>query len=286
MQSSTWKLLRIPFSYFLLPVFAFAVCEAPALDIFRVLVVFSVLHLLVYPASNGYNSYMDRDTTPIGGLAAPPPPTRQLFWVTIIMDLLALSITTSLLGIKSAALLLLYIVTSRAYSYRGIRLKQYPFIGYLSVVLVQGCLTFWLVYATIQPNWPAELPILPMSIAGLLIGGFYPLTQVYQHEADAADGVVTISRLLGIRGTFLFTALVYAVAAGLLTLHWWDEEDLLPILILHIGFLPVVILFFVWMRQVWLNPSEANHVNMMRMNWVASTCTNLIFFLTAYYHHR
>jgi hypothetical protein len=33
--------------------------------------IFIILHLLVYPASNGYNSYMDRDETPIGGLKNP-----------------------------------------------------------------------------------------------------------------------------------------------------------------------------------------------------------------------
>ena len=285
MQSSTWKLLRIPFSYFLMPVFAFATAEAPQHDWFRTALLFAVLHFLVYPASNGYNSYMDRDTTPIGGLSAPPPPTRELFWVSVILDVLALTATSFLLGTASASLLLLYIITSRAYSYRGIRLKKYPIYGYLSVVLVQGCVTFWMVYASIQPTWPAEIPWLPTLIAGLLIGGFYPLTQVYQHEADAADGVQTISRMLGIRGTFLFTALVYAIAAGLLTYHWWNPEDQRQLLLLHLGFVPVVALFFRWMRNVWANPSEANHVNMMRMNWVASTCTNLIFFLTVYSRH-
>lgn len=285
MQSSTWKLLRIPFSYFLMPVFFFAVCEAPQLDWMRAALLFVVLHLLVYPASNGYNSYMDRDTTPIGGLAAPPPPTQQLFWVTILLDLCAMLITMASLGFASSALLLLYILTSRAYSYRGIRLKRFPIYGYLSVVLVQGCVTFWLVYASIQPSWPTELPLRTMAIAGLLIGGFYPLTQVYQHEADAADGVHTISRLLGIRGTFLFTAVVYGLASGLLTFHWWNSANIGSILTLYMGFLPVIMLFLNWMRKVWANPSEANHVNMMRMNWVASTCTNLIFFLTAYYRH-
>jgi len=88
---------------------------------------------------------------------------------------------------------LLYILVSRAYSYRGIRLKQYPIIGFLTVVVFQGAVTFWLVYhgasaaLTLEAPWPA------MIAASLLIGGFYPLTQIYQHQADKADGVTTIS---------------------------------------------------------------------------------------------
>ena len=52
--------------------------------------VFIILHLLVYPASNGYNSYMDRDTGSIGGFKNPFQPTRQLFYVTIAMDIVAI----------------------------------------------------------------------------------------------------------------------------------------------------------------------------------------------------
>ena len=29
---------------------------------------------------------MDRDTESIGGLEKPPPPSRQLFWVTVVLD--------------------------------------------------------------------------------------------------------------------------------------------------------------------------------------------------------
>jgi hypothetical protein len=51
--------------------------------------VFFILHLLVYPASNGYNSYMDRDTGPIGGIKNPLQPTRQLFYTTVLLDITA-----------------------------------------------------------------------------------------------------------------------------------------------------------------------------------------------------
>ena len=64
---------------------------------------------------------------------------------TIVLDiagiLLSFLIIRSLLGMMP-----LYIGASKAYSYRGIRLKKFPVIGYLTVIIFQGALTFWLVY--------------------------------------------------------------------------------------------------------------------------------------------
>ncbi|MGL6267000.1 MAG: UbiA family prenyltransferase, partial [Chitinophagaceae bacterium] len=133
LNRSTIQLLRFPFSLFLAPVFFFALSTLDDIHWGRTLMIFSILHLLVYPASNGYNSYMDRDESPIGGVANPLPPTRQLYFVTLIMDLLAV-----LLGILVSPYfsigLCLYILASRSYSFRGIRLKKYPLIAYLTVI--------------------------------------------------------------------------------------------------------------------------------------------------------
>src|ERR1700744_6062963 len=91
-RSSTLQLLRLPFSFFLMPVYWFALSQVVDRDWARAVLIFVILHALVYPASNGYNSYMDRDTTPIGGLAHPLQPTRQLFWVTLVLDIAALAL--------------------------------------------------------------------------------------------------------------------------------------------------------------------------------------------------
>src|SRR6187397_2976567 len=77
---STIKLLRIPFSFF------FSLAQVPWINWSNAVLIFFIIHFLIYPASNGYNSCMDRDTESIGGLEKPPPPSRQLFWVTVILD--------------------------------------------------------------------------------------------------------------------------------------------------------------------------------------------------------
>ena len=53
-------LLRIPFSLYLMPVFWFGLSALRGpWSGGRAAAVFGVLHLLAYPASNGYNSYYD-----------------------------------------------------------------------------------------------------------------------------------------------------------------------------------------------------------------------------------
>ena len=62
MQASTLQLLRLKFSFFLMPVYWFAVSQIIHVRFIHTLLIFFILHVLVYPSSNGYNSYMDRDT--------------------------------------------------------------------------------------------------------------------------------------------------------------------------------------------------------------------------------
>jgi 1,4-dihydroxy-2-naphthoate octaprenyltransferase len=41
--------------------------------------------------------------------------------------------------------------------------------------------------------------------------------------------------------------------------------------------LPVVVYYFVWAVKVWRDPAQASYTNTMRMNLLASICTNLGF---------
>ncbi|HET6254298.1 MAG TPA: UbiA family prenyltransferase [Puia sp.] len=282
LERSTVQLLRLPFSIFLMPVFWFALSQVSPRDWGRALLVFVILHLLVYPASNGYNSYMDRDSTPIGGLEHPLQPTSQLFVLTLGMDILALLLGL-LISLYFAAGLLIYILASRAYSYRGIRLKRYPIIGWLTVTACQGALIFFIVYQGSHPlNAGSEslnAPVEAMVASSLLLGGFYPLTQIYQHEADRRDGVKTLSMLLGYRGSFVFTGLIYVAAFLILAWYFLSTLQLTEFKVLATCMVPVVVYFLIWAVKVWRDPARASYVNSIRMNVLGSICLNLGFIL-------
>jgi 1,4-dihydroxy-2-naphthoate octaprenyltransferase len=276
LQRSTIQLLRFHFSLFLLPVYLFALSQAPAIDTQNALLSFFILHLLVYPSSNGYNSYMDRDETPIGGLAAPLQPTRQLFIVSVVLDCVAIAISL-LISPFFAGGILIYILASRAYSYRGIRLKRFPFIGFLTVFIFQGALVFFISYKAVSSSSIAEVPVLPLVLSSLLIGALYPLTQIYQHEEDRKDGVTTISYVLGKRGTFLFSMGLFLGATAGMYLLFQQQQRLNYFWMYLLFLLPVVLFFLYWMSRVWRDNGAADFKNSLRMNLLSTLCTTAFF---------
>jgi 1,4-dihydroxy-2-naphthoate octaprenyltransferase len=217
---------------------------------------------------------MDRDETPIGGLEKPLPPTKQLFWVTILLDLLAIGLSL-FISLSFTLGIVLYILASRAYSYRGIRLKKYPVIGFLTVFIFQGALVYYCSFSGIQQE--ERVSWMACIIASLLIGALYPLTQIYQHEADKKDGVTTISFLLGKRGTFFFSMALFLGAAMCLFLLFQEQSASNYFLLFLLITMPVVLFFMYWLWRVWNDENEADFKNSYRMNVIATLCTTAYF---------
>lgn len=267
-----------------MPVYWFALSITNEIDYKRAMLVFILLHAILYPASNGYNSYNDRDTESIGGVADPMQPTKQLYYITLVLDLIGIALSF-LISHVFAGCFLIFIVSSRLYSWRGLRIKQYPILGYLLVIGNQGVLVFFAIAHGVSSNLTVEVPFLLLISAGLLIGGFYPITQIYQHTQDKKDGVKTISILLGKRGTFIFCGILYLLAFISLFLYFQSKMILHNFWIIQILFIPVVLHFCSWMLAVWKNPQKADFKHTMRMVWLASTCTNLAFITLLILNH-
>lgn len=277
-------LLRFPFSLFLMPPFFFAWSQAEAVNVPHLVLVFVILHVFTYPASNGYNSYMDRDTGSIGGIENPPPPNRSLFFMTILLDVIALLLSL-LVNWYFTIGLLVYMLFSRAYSYRGIRLKQYPVIGFFTVFLVQGAVTFFMIFKGIHADIQEAPPWECLLASSLLIGALYPLTQIYQHEQDKADGVISISYKLGYRGSFIFSGILFTLANLMLYYYFTEDGHKMSFYIFSIALLPAVAYFFYWALQVFKQTKAANFKNSLLMNVIAAFCTNTGFILLTILKH-
>lgn len=280
MKKSTLLHLRFPFSLFLLPVFLFAVAVIQAPININFLLVFVILHFLVYPASNGFNSYFDKDEESIGGLKKPPKVTKELYLVATIMDIVAL-VASFFLSTGFGLMILIYIGVSRAYSHPLIRIKKYPVLGWLITGIFQGYFTLLLVAGGLTGADPLTLPTalhFAGIISSLLLFGSYPMTQVYQHEEDAKRGDETISLKLGILGTFHFTGLLFVLAtAGFLWyFQTFQSTSLIYIYLACSG--PVLLFFGWWYWQVRKDQANANFDNTMRLNGLSSLAF-IAFFL-------
>ena len=278
---SAWLHLRIPFSFFLMPVYIFALGISPNFTESRLLWSFVIIHLFLYPASNGFNSYFDKDEKSIGGLKNPPPVNKGLYYLSLLFDGVALVLGFIKISLLFAVMLLVYGLVSKAYSHPSIRLKKFPIGGWLTVGIFQGFFTFLMCYVGINDfgieNLMNARILIPATLSSIILLGTYPMTQVYQHEEDAKRGDRTISLMLGIRGTFLFVLIIFTLASAGYVWYFYSFYELRFGIMFLISLSPVVIFFLVWFFIVLKNPAKANFSNTMWLNFLSALCLNGFF---------
>lgn len=279
-KRSTWLHLRIPFSFFLLPVFLFALSLSPNLNANRLWIVFVSLHFFLYPASNGYNSYFDRDEESIGGLRNPPPVARGLYYTALVFDLIAL-VLAALINMTYVVMLMIYGLVSKAYSHPSIRIKKYPYLSWFIAGLFQGFFTFLTAFSGLNDFGIVPMlnrhTLIPALLTSLILWGSYPMTQIYQHREDKKRGDTTLSLRLGISGTFHFTAIVFTLAAGSFCWYFAALFSMKFMWGFLLALVPVLLYFFYWYALVRKDPSAADHRHTMRLNFISALCLAVFF---------
>ncbi len=270
------KLMRIPFSIFLMPVFWFALIPLEDIPIAKSVFIFLIIHVLIYPASNGYNSYFDKDEGSIGGLRNPPKVNRHLFPMVIGFDLSAV-VFAFLISIHFGWMCAIYILVSKAYSWDEIRLKKYAILSTLVVTLFQGFFIFYTVQVGLGYYIEDTVNLLFAIASSLFLLGSYPLTQVYQHQEDAARGDKTLSLMLGIRGTFVFSAISFLLGSVLLGLSFVQQNNVNDFYIFLVLGGPILLYFGYWFSLVIKNENDANFEHSMKMNIVSSLFLSAAF---------
>jgi 4-hydroxybenzoate polyprenyltransferase len=273
-------LLRLHFSFFLLPVFlvSFSMLQVPNTN--HVVLLGIILHFLVYPSSNAYNSYIDQDTSSIGGVEQPPLANKSLFYITIVLDCVALFLLYFYISVPASLLVFMYIMGSRLYSAPVPRLKQYAFISWFFVALFQGAFIAYLVQAIGYNNYfnfnTQNLSLYAASFFQL--AGSYPLTQIYQHQNDKAQGIETISIKLGLNGTFAMSILCFLLS-NVFYFFLLNQNHFNLFILLQIVTLPIMIYFLWWFKKVHSNIEFANFKYTSYMVLIASVCYNVCFSL-------
>jgi 4-hydroxybenzoate polyprenyltransferase len=212
--------LRLAFSLVLTPLFLWGVYLARPGPIAwgHVLVAYLIIHVLLYGGMNAFNSYYDRDEGPIGSLLEPPPIDRTVLIVALIAKAAAL-LTGLILDLRFGLLVGLGILFSVAYSHPRWRWKERPLYAAIFVFVGQGVLgVLWgwaaatAAEGALATRWPWDgLKILAVLSAACWTLGFYPLTGVYQIDADGQRGIRTLAVALGTTGCFVFAAVVASI---------------------------------------------------------------------------
>lgn len=268
--------LRLPFSIFLAPVFFFALSQSQTWNGPTAVILFFILHLLVYPASNAFNSYYDRDKGSIGGIESPPPVQSDLLIWALVMDAVAL-VLSLFLGWTAFLLLLAYGIASKLYSHPAVRLKSRPFAGLAVVTIFQGAIIYLLVATSLSPTQPWVSHLFPALLSTLLLAGAYPMTQIYQHDEDCERGDLTLSLRLGVRGTFIFSACVFTFSMAGFLLFFAKSLNLASFIWMQAFLFIPMGYFLLWFLKTWKNPTHANFRNTMRMNSLFAIGANGFF---------
>jgi len=206
--------------------------------------------------------------------------SRELYFVSLLFDLIGLMLGL-LISIEFTLMILIYGLVSKAYSHPVIRLKKFPITGWLAAGIFQGYFTYLLAFIAIEDRsiistftWDIQLPAILSSV---LLLGSYPMTQIYQHEEDAKRGDLTMSRLLGILGTFHFTAVAFSLASGGFVYYFMTYTNASDALFYLVFLTPVLVYFGWWYLKVRDNLLEANFSNTMRLNFISSLLLNVFF---------
>lgn len=280
MKTKNWlnalRLMRIPFSIFLMPVYWFALINVQV-DVSKAILVFITLHLFLFPASNGYNSYFDRDEKSIGGLKNPPRVTKELWYLILIFDFLSILFATSV-STAFAFMTFIYLMVSKAYSYDKIRLKKFPIIGTLTVVIFQGFWTYLMVQAGVSSSeFFYKENFLLALVSSLFLLGSYPITQIYQHDEDSKQGVRSLSLVLGVNGTFIFSSVAFLVASLLLIWLFASALYLDFIIIYIVAIVPVNIYFLKWYSDYRKGKPVITFERTMKLNALSSLLLSIAF---------
>jgi 1,4-dihydroxy-2-naphthoate octaprenyltransferase len=125
--------------------------------------------------------------------------------------------------------------------------------------------------------------LLPGVLTSVMLLGNYPMTQIYQHEEDAKHGDTTLSMMLGIRGTFIFVQIIFALVSLGFILYFNRYFSSSYSVAFICALTPVILFFMIWFAKVWRDPLRANFSNTMWLNFISATCLNgffIYFFLS------
>ncbi|NPV87040.1 MAG: UbiA family prenyltransferase [Anaerolineae bacterium] len=197
-------------------------------QLWRWLLGYVVWAVFLHGGTLALNSAFDKDEGDIGYLENPPPPPRYLLHFGLGMMLAGVALA-SLLGWRYLLAVSACFVMSILYSVPPMRLKARAGFDLLINMIGYGGLTTYAGWAAMAR--PLEPPMINVFIANaFFMGGFYPLTQIYQMEEDASRGDYTLALALG-RGRALLAGML-GVGLGFVFLaievlqRWRDMRSL------------------------------------------------------------
>jgi 4-hydroxybenzoate polyprenyltransferase len=179
-------------------------------------------------------------------------------------------------GAPFAALYLVLFLLFTAYSHPAVRLKRRAWASLTAISLGQGGIAF-------AAGWvSAEGPLLAhagrdaVALWGVLsaifvVGALYPLSQIYQLDADRGRGEETLAVVLGRTGALGLTMALLVPGVGFLALAAWDRFGIASSSLLVTYGALFLLSLLASRRRLTQAPSLAAYHRVMALNYLNST---------------
>lgn len=182
---------------------------SPSMNWSSFLLQFFNVHLLLFGGATAYNSYWDRDEGPVGGLKNPPKMKPWMWFLSILIQAVGLLIAipggSLFVGIYALSMLLFWL-----YSSPHVRWKGNPVKSLIAIGVSTGTNSLLLGYLAAGMN-AITFPVLCAAVGvAFLILSLYPVSQLYQMDADLKRGDQTFAMQFGFTGVFNFFVLTFA----------------------------------------------------------------------------
>ncbi|CUT01311.1 hypothetical protein [Candidatus Kryptobacter tengchongensis] len=211
--------LRFNISIALLPVFlwGYALTEA---DISRNFINgIIILHLLIYPASNGIYSYFDERKGVIYGFKGVKPASVFTLVASIILLLVGIY-WASKVNISYFSIVLAFAILFFLFSFPSTGIKKRPFYAISFLGLTYGLLGF-------LAGWVCAFDLKgllnPFHLGGAVssagfVAGFYTLSLVYRISEDSIPTGGLFVEKLGLVGVFRFVKIILPISGLIATI--------------------------------------------------------------------
>lgn len=180
-----------------------------SINIGAYLIQFINVHLLLFGGATAYNSYMDKDEGPVGGLKNPPPMNEWMHPASLAIQFIGLVIASNQ-GDLFFGLYLLSMLMFWLYSSPRARWKGKPVLSIIAIAISTGTNSFLMGYLA---GSQATIPGYPVVVAAvgvaLMLVSLYPISQWFQLEVDTDRGDLTFALKYGKKGIIIFFAICF-----------------------------------------------------------------------------
>lgn len=259
-----YQLLILPAGYLLGALYQTLGCCG--LELGQFFLQFFNVHVLLNGGVTVYNSYYDKDEGPIGGIERPPPLASWTLFASLGLQFFGLFLAAPR-GIVFMAIYASTMALSVCYSRRRPRWKGHPILSLVAVGIGTGTNTFLLGYLA-SGNEPLRPEVIwaSLGVAAILLS-LYPISQVYQLEADHKNNDRTFAAAFGLRGVRIFYVLAYSSGIALVTYTLFDRSELYAKIFAAVGALGGIGIATLLLR---LRGDRSEYKPVMRLKYFAS----------------